>query len=313
MLGAMPNICRICHSQSEHAVFHAREMMFGSKEPFAYFECHNCGCVQIVDIPTDLGRHYPANYYSFDQTSAPIAPTPERIATMQAFLETGKGDREFRKWQWLPKLGITLDSNILDAGCGSGALLLALHSYGFRNVHGVDPYIEKTLTHANGVNVEKAELASLSGPYDVIMLHHAFEHLPDQHALLAELKRLLAPKGTLLLRIPIASSYAWETFCTDWVQLDPPRHLYLHTVKSLTALAQQHEMKVEEIMYDSTAFQFTGSHLYQRGIALVDEKKHRPPLYRLRRLYYSLLARRLNKQGRGDQACFLLKYSNSTG
>lgn len=300
-------ICRICHTRDAHPTYSAAEMMFGTGETFLYFECTSCGCLQIANIPDDLGRHYPAQYYSFSSEPSFAACTPQRIKAMQDFLKTKKIRRAFRKWPWLSKLGVTQDSRILDVGCGAGALLLALSSYGFRRLHGVDPYIPATRSYANGVCVEKGDLATISGCYDVIMLHHAFEHMSDQQRILQEIKRLLAPNGVVLLRIPIASSEAWRRFGTQWVQLDAPRHLYLHTVKSLTLLANSHDMKVEDVIYDSTAFQFTGSMLYQRGIALVDEKRHRPLFYRLRRAYYTFLAKRLNAHACGDQACFLLR------
>src|SRR5262245_27486287 len=45
----------------------AREMMFGLREQFRYFECSSCGCVQIQNPPSDVGRYYPDNYYSFNR------------------------------------------------------------------------------------------------------------------------------------------------------------------------------------------------------------------------------------------------------
>ena len=51
--------CRICASNGPHPHFVVREMMFGTRESFDYFECSNCKTLQIVDIPADLARHYP--------------------------------------------------------------------------------------------------------------------------------------------------------------------------------------------------------------------------------------------------------------
>ena len=55
-------VCRICASNGPHSHFVVREMMFGTREPFGYFECANCKTLQIVDIPPDLARHYPGDY-----------------------------------------------------------------------------------------------------------------------------------------------------------------------------------------------------------------------------------------------------------
>ena len=56
--------CRICH-ESSSKTYIAKEMMYGTRDEFEYFECENCGCLQISEIPTNLGDYYPSNYYSF--------------------------------------------------------------------------------------------------------------------------------------------------------------------------------------------------------------------------------------------------------
>ncbi len=42
-------------------------MMFGIGETFCYFQCAECKCLQIVEIPSNMARYYPENYYSFQQ------------------------------------------------------------------------------------------------------------------------------------------------------------------------------------------------------------------------------------------------------
>jgi len=38
---------------------------FGLRDEFRYLECGACRCVQLVDVPADLSKYYPPNYYSF--------------------------------------------------------------------------------------------------------------------------------------------------------------------------------------------------------------------------------------------------------
>jgi SAM-dependent methyltransferase len=45
---------------------------------------------------------------------------------------------------------------------------------------------------------------------------------------------LLACKGIIVVRIPAVSSYAWERYGVAWMQLDAPRHFFLHSPKSMT-------------------------------------------------------------------------------
>src|SRR5436190_21957778 len=61
------NQCRICQNEAAHPVFNAREMMFGFRDEFTYFECARCGCVQIQEVPANLAKYYPDNYYSFQK------------------------------------------------------------------------------------------------------------------------------------------------------------------------------------------------------------------------------------------------------
>ena len=40
-------------------------MMFGFADEFEYFECSNCGCLQIMEFPENIGKYYPSKYYSY--------------------------------------------------------------------------------------------------------------------------------------------------------------------------------------------------------------------------------------------------------
>ena len=61
--------CRICKNKDNHSYYTAKEMMYGYRETFNYFQCGNCKCLQIVDIIDDMSKYYPSNYYSFSKYS----------------------------------------------------------------------------------------------------------------------------------------------------------------------------------------------------------------------------------------------------
>ena len=207
---------------------------------------------------------------------------------------------------------LTEDSRILDIGCRTGALLYRLHTIGLKNLLGIDPYIEKDIEYENRVRVLKKFIHELEGAWDLVMFNASLEHMPDQSQALAAAARLLADGGTSLVRIPIVSSYAWEHYGVNWVQLDAPRHLYLHSVKSLTLVAQKAGLKIDRVLYDSTAFQFWGSEQYVRSIPLHSERSwlespSRSIFSRADIRTFRKRAEQLNRQGRGDQAAFYLK------
>src|SRR5690606_716207 len=153
---------------------------------------------------------------------------------------------------------------------GAGRLLQSLNYFGFRDLTGADAFIERDIEYPSGVKVFKKPLSELTGPFDLIMLHHSFEHLPEPRDELAEIKRVRAPGGTCLIRIPVAAQ-AWKEYGTDWVQMDPPRHLFLYTEKAMRRLAEDTGFDVSDVTYDSTGFQFWGSEQYRRDIPLVPE------------------------------------------
>ena len=59
--------CRICKNSEGNRDITLREKMFGTGEPFAYFQCAACGCLQIARIPDNLADYYGDGYYSFKQ------------------------------------------------------------------------------------------------------------------------------------------------------------------------------------------------------------------------------------------------------
>ena len=43
--------CGVCKNESDNTPYTAREMMYGSREEFPYFQCSACSCLQIADVP----------------------------------------------------------------------------------------------------------------------------------------------------------------------------------------------------------------------------------------------------------------------
>ena len=62
--------CPLCGGRTGAATYEAREMMLGTRERFHYGECGACGTLVLLDVPSDLGRYYPDDYYSLRPTSA---------------------------------------------------------------------------------------------------------------------------------------------------------------------------------------------------------------------------------------------------
>jgi SAM-dependent methyltransferase len=311
--------CRICATAGEHTRFEAREQMFGWGERFGYFQCGACGCLQIDAVPDDLPRFYGNGYYSYGTPAYRNQLTAWLNGQRDAWAIWGTGAigrwlharRPREDLLCLRRLRLQRQARVLDIGCGAGHFLYALRERGLQHLLGADPYIEAPIRYANGLVIERKSVAEVGGTWDVVTFHHSFEHIPDQQATLAAAARLLAPGGVCVLRLPVVDSAAWREYGVDWVQLDAPRHLYLHTQRSVQALAQQVGLRVDAVVHDSTAFQFWGSEQYRQGIPLRDPRSlaqnPRSALFSAQqRVAFARRAEAANAAGEGDQAAFYL-------
>ena len=181
-----------------------------------------------------------------------------------------------------------------------------------KNLLGVDPFIEKDLLYDNGLAILKKEIDEVENGWDLIMLNHVLEHIEHQHEMLASIFSKLIPGGCCLIRIPTVSSHAWEHYKENWVQLDAPRHLFLHSVKSISLLSKEIGFDIENIIYDSNEFQFIGSEQYMKNISLDAELSYlsnpEKSIFKKEDIKkFKASAKRLNAENKGDQFSIFLR------
>lgn len=317
------NTCRICFKDSDSPSINLREMMFATGEEFEYFQCPHCECLQIKNIPNDLGRHYPSSYYSLAPLEASklggvgawvkkqrmqfCVGQPNPVGALARLIW---GQPEMSKWFSIPR--VKLGAKILDVGCGNGRLLLQLSTYGFRQLHGIDPYLPQSIAYPNGVQLRCQELEHVVEQYDMVMLHHSFEHFTDPVGALHEVHRILAPGGIALIRVPVVDSEAWHVFREYWVQLDAPRHLHIPARRTIGLLAEKCGFVLEALFEDSHAMQFWASEQYKLGIGLRDPRSFMTnpgaSIFSGQAMKnFEKRAKQLNQKHQGDQACFFLR------
>jgi len=311
--------CRVCGNQARNAEHIAREMMFGLREEFRYLECGRCGCVQIATLPENMARYYPDTYYSkrtkLPECAGGVRALGRRLGAAIRLRWAGpwkpRGNYS-QVYEWLRTTRTTFTSAILDVGCGRGKLLHQLRQVGFRNLVGVDPFIDADLHYDNGITIFKGSLADIDGTFDLVMMHHSFEHMEDPCTALHSARRLLRPDGYLLIRIPLADSFAWRNYGVHWFQLDAPRHFFLHSRRSIAILAERTGFEVVKVRWDSNASQFWGSEQYLRDIPHHGEQSYKEnranSIFDAKQIRdWERKAQDLNRRGEGDQACFYLR------
>jgi SAM-dependent methyltransferase len=315
------NACKVCGNTSGNKIHTAREMMFGLRHPFEYLECGNCGCVQLMKAPEDMARYYPKDYYSFQHHGWVMTAIRRRWSAY------ARGQRSLVGWfvnelyypnnamKGVHRLGLRKNARILEIGSGSGRLLQDLCYFGFTDVKGVDPYIEKDLRYENGPVIYKKQLAEMEGEFDIIMLNHAFEHMDQPAATMHDIGRLLAKEGKAIIRIPVSSSYGWKHYGVNWVHLDAPRHLFIHSFKSMEILAKGAGLKISEIIHEAEEISIVGSEAYTRDIPMFDlryplvSSKKRLLAWRRRRVDKEA-AEAMNRRCEADLICFYLVKAN---
>ncbi|MFZ9263395.1 MAG: hypothetical protein ACO3AA_08685, partial [Chitinophagaceae bacterium] len=106
---------------------------------------------------------------------------------------------------------------------------------------------------------------------------------------------------------------SWEHYKEHWIQLDPPRHLYLHSLESIEKLVSASNLKIKEIIFDSTEFQFIGSEQAKMGIALEDNRSYiknkTTDLFSSAQINdFKKRAVELNSQKKGDQIAVVITH-----
>jgi 2-polyprenyl-3-methyl-5-hydroxy-6-metoxy-1,4-benzoquinol methylase len=282
--GIREHTCRICGDAGGKNRYVAREMVHGTREPFDYLLCGTCGTLYLADPPGDIGKYY-ENYYSVSSqaewkpASAPLSagiqaacrasmnnPSPGSTLMLDRTLQLPA----YMGFQSLYPLALRESAAILDVGCGNGFLVEALDRIGFRNVCGCDPFLPEDIAFPGGARLVKRMLADLPGGWDLIMLHHSFEHVPDPAATARLIDARLTPGGRCLLRFPNVDSVEFARYGGDWWGIHAPRHYHIYSRDSLDRIFAGTGLKIERVWCDSQFDHYTYSYDFSLGYSEVD-------------------------------------------
>ena len=308
--------CPICNNDKKNQSFIAKEMLQGFREEFEYIECSNCGCLFIKEIPNDMDKYYDINYAPHIHKTTSIDKIKEKIYAL--YLSNNKIIKFIQKdnvtitskfWNSLSsKELINKNSSILDVGCGDGAFLSLLKKGGFKDLTGIDLFIDEENMQKD-VKIFQSSLEDFkpNRKYDLIISNHSFEHMENQLENLKCFENLLNDTGILVIRIPVKSKPVWKKYGVNWFQLDAPRHFFLHTIESFKILCSKTNLIVEDIIFDSQVKDFVNSEKYMRDISARDAEWNTFKSDDKHIIQLKNEVKLLNEKNEADQAIFLLK------
>jgi SAM-dependent methyltransferase len=227
-----PSVCCVCGSRTKDPGLGARDRASGHR--FEVVRCAGCGLQFTSPRPStaELESYYPP-------ASAP------------GWVEC-QAQRWLRWWRarWCAR-GLT-PGRALDVGCGSGGMLIALQRMGWDVVG-----LERTEASAEparrlGLEVHTAGLTDSrlrEATFDLAIVWHVLEHLPDPVAALHEIRNRLRPAGRLVVAVPNINSWQARLAGPAWHHLNVPRHLYHFDPQSLQLVLNHAGFQVEGVAH----------------------------------------------------------------
>lgn len=136
---------------------------------------------------------------------------------------------------------LSAGSRVLDVGAGFGSNLLAFREAG-HHVHGIERsahrarFLTETLgipcTHTSIEDFQTAEL------FDLVCLHHVYEHVSNPRNVLSHVTRLLKPGGRVYIAVPDL----WQEYPPKAIHFVP--HLHWYSPRALERVLAHHGQSV---------------------------------------------------------------------
>ena len=258
------NSCNLCGSKDFKYLFQGEDLYYGLDGKFSIYRCRQCGLIFIHPQPdaAKLSKYYPDDYYSYStkkDTSGikekllKYLKDPFRIFYIFLYVKIFHFERGLKPVN---------NGNILDIGCGNGGLLDKFKKNGM-NCCGIEMSDRAAgEARAKGFTVYSKVSGRLpfdDNYFDMVVMHHVLEHLPDPFTTLMEARRILKPKGRLIIAAPNSQSLCFRLFGKHWFQLDIPRHLYSFSKDTLKAYLEKCGFGPVKVRCNSTPFQFLSS------------------------------------------------------
>lgn len=279
--------CPVCGSTaSKTYMTDVTDLFHGVRGIWELLECVDCGLIYTTPfIPENrIGEYYPADYAPYsegvDASARPIIRFLKSLAILPYKLRFGEPG-----YFPLP-FG---NSRLMEVGCGAGRYLHKMSSLSWQCT-GLD------------ISAQAIEVARKSNPdaefivgalndiaagesYDMIIMHHVFEHLYHPKQVIETCFKLLQHGGKLVVSGPNIDSLEAKCFGRRWKGLDMPRHTLHFKESVLIALLKDAGFTIE-----NTRPGMFASSISESLIMCLPEKFRRKVIHsRFERMIYLIL------------------------
>lgn len=212
-----------------------------SGESFVVWQCADCSLRFTQDVPdaASIGPYYKSDaYISHTDTKAGLVNRVyQKVRTVTLQQKAGI----IRRYTGLDK------GRLLDYGAGTGAFCHKMRQEGW-TVRGIEPDEDARKVAARNFRLSLEEPPVLDGlpeaSFDAITLWHVLEHVHHLQEAVEHFKRLLAPRGKLVVAVPNYQSGDAAIYRTRWAAYDVPRHLYHFSPQAIEVLMRNHGLRV---------------------------------------------------------------------
>jgi 2-polyprenyl-3-methyl-5-hydroxy-6-metoxy-1,4-benzoquinol methylase len=281
--------CMLCGARGAREYTSLRDRRFNAPGTWNFMTCSGCGLGWSTPQPIedDIGKLYTTEFWRSSEPPAALPGLRRRLWESILAAEfgysrlTGLASRVLgralgsisplrdRTGMGISYLSRDSKNRLLDVGCSSGVFLARMRDLGW-DVTGIEPDpIAADRARERGLPVITGNLKDASFPsrsFDAVTVNHVIEHVLDPIGLLRESWRVLAPGGRLIIITPNIESLANRIWGSSWYHLDPPRHLFLFSCRTLHACAKQAGLSIDVLRTSSRlAWQtWAASHLIQK-------------------------------------------------
>ena len=218
--------CPLCGSDSVPAFAVNDRNRELSSVIFHYRRCGGCSTLFLQDVPDDLDRYYPQDYYqlpSVAELDRAACGEASKIALLSAHAPRGR---------------------LVDVGAAYGVFARAAKLAGYQ-VTAIEmdsrccDYLRGTVGVEAIQSIEPERALAQLDCADAIVLWHVLEHLARPAELLGAAAQLLREGGVLALAMPNPDALQSRLLRERWAHVDAPRHLALIPFPALAAKADE--------------------------------------------------------------------------